>query len=54
MIRNVTIKVAGSIRLSREDKIKDESNNITNQKEIIYSYIKNNKEFKRIDFYIDG
>ena len=46
-------KVAGYVRLSREDKIKDESNSITNQKAIINSYIKNNNEFKLIDFYID-
>ena len=46
-------KVAGYVRLSKEDKIKDESNSITNQKAIIKSYIKNNSEFKFIDFYID-
>lgn len=32
-------KVAGYIRLSKEDKIKDESNSVTNQKAIIESYI---------------
>ena len=41
------------IRLSKEDKIKDESNSITNQKAIINSYIRNNNEFELIDFYID-
>ena len=46
-------KVAGYVRLSKEDKIKDESNSITNQKSIIKSYIKNNSEFEFIDFYID-
>ena len=46
-------KVAGYIRLSKEDKIKDESNSITNQKDIINSYIKNNDEFELTDFYID-
>jgi len=46
-------KVAGYVRLSKEDKIKDESNSITNQKAIIKSYIKNNSEFEFIDFYID-
>lgn len=46
-------KVAGYIRLSKEDKIKDESNSVTNQKEIIDSYIKKNKDLKLIDFYID-
>ena len=46
-------KVAGYVRLSKEDKIKDESNSITNQKDIINSYIKNNDEFELTDFYID-
>lgn len=46
-------KVAGYIRLSKEDKIKDESISVTNQKEIIDSYIKKNKDLKLIDFYID-
>ena len=32
-------KVAGYIRLSKEDKIKDESNSVTNQKLIITSNI---------------
>ena len=32
-------KVAGYIRLSKEDKIKNESNGVTNQKLIITSYI---------------
>ena len=32
-------KVAGYIRLSKEDKIKDESNSVTNQKLIITSHI---------------
>lgn len=46
-------KVAGYNRLSKEDKIKDESNSITNQKTIINSYIKNNSDFELIGFYID-
>lgn len=46
-------KVAGYVRLSKEDKIKDESNSITNQKAIINSFIKNNNEFELTDFYID-
>ena len=41
-------KVAGYIRLSKEDKIKDESNSVTNQKLIITSYIKKNEDFKKI------
>ncbi len=47
-------KVAGYVRLSKEDKIKDESNSITNQKEIITSYIKKNEDLELIDFYIDN
>ena len=46
-------KVAGYIRLSKEDKIKDESNSVTNQKAIIKSYIKNNKDLELAYFYID-
>ena len=37
-------KVAGYIRLSKEDRIKDESNSVTNQKLIIASYIKKNED----------
>lgn len=48
-----TFKVAGYIRLSKEDKIKDESNSVTNQKAIIESYIKDNKDLEFYDFYID-
>ena len=33
-------KVAGYVRLSKEDKIKDESNSITNQKAIIKIKVK--------------
>lgn len=46
-------KVAGYIRLSKEDKIKDESNSVTNQKLIITSYIENNTDLELFDFYID-
>ena len=46
-------KVAGYVRLSKEDKIKDQSNSITNQKAIINFFIKNSNEFELIDFYID-
>ena len=45
--------VAGYIRLSKEDKIKDESNSVINQKEIITSYINKNEDLELIDFYID-
>lgn len=46
-------KVAGYIRLSKEDKIKDESNSVTNQKAIIDSYVKKNEDLELIEFYID-
>ena len=46
-------KVAGYIRLSKEDRIKDESNSVTNQKLIIASYIKKNEDLELFDFYID-
>lgn len=46
-------KVAGYIRLSKEDKIKDESNSVTNQKSIIDLYVKKNEDLELIDFYID-
>ena len=46
-------KVAGYIRLSKEDKIKDESNSVVNQKAIINSYIKKNEDLEFVDFYID-
>ena len=43
-------KVAGYIRLSKEDKIKNESNSVTNQKLIITSYIEKNKDLELFDF----
>lgn len=46
-------KVVGYIRLSKEDKIKDESNSVTNQKLIIDLYVKKNENLELIDFYID-
>lgn len=46
-------KVAGYIRLSKEDKIKDESNSVTNQKLIINSYIRKNDDLELFDFYVD-
>lgn len=39
-------KVAGYIRLSKEDKIKDESNSVANKKIIINSYIKNSGDLE--------
>ena len=41
-------KVAGYIRLSKEDRIKDETNSVTNQKLIITSYIKKNEDLELI------
>lgn len=46
-------KAAEYIRLSKEDKIKDESNSVTNQKLIITSYIKENNDLEFYDFYIN-
>ena len=46
-------RVAGYIRLSKEDKIKDESNSVTNQKLIITSFVEKNEDLELIDFYID-
>ena len=46
-------KVSGYIRLSKEDKIKDESNSVTNQKAMIDSYVKKNEDLELIEFYID-
>ena len=39
-------KVAGYIRLSKEDRIRDESNSVTNQKLIINSYIRKNDDLE--------
>ena len=46
-------KVAGYIGLYKEDKIKDESNSVTNQKSIIASFVERNEDLELIDFYID-
>ena len=46
-------KTAGYIRLSKEDRIKDESNSVTNQKAIIDSYVKKSEDLELVDFYID-
>ncbi len=44
-------KVAGYLRISKEEK--EQTNSIANQKQIINSYIKNKKDFKLVDYYID-
>ena len=45
--------VAAYLRLSSDDGDKAESNSIGNQRSIINQYIKQNKEFKNIEYYID-
>ena len=47
-------KVAAYLRLSKEEFGNEkESNSITNQKLIIDNYLKEHKEYKLIDYYID-
>lgn len=41
------------IRLSQEDGDKEESNSVTNQRELINSYISEDKELNVYDYYID-
>ena len=41
------------MRLSSDDGDKEESNSITNQKELINFYLKKEKDFKIKDYYID-
>ena len=41
------------IRLSQEDGDKEESNSVTNQRELINSYISEDKELNLYDYYID-
>ena len=45
--------VAAYLRLSSDDGDKAESNSIGNQRSIINQYIKQNKEFKNVEYYID-
>ena len=45
--------VAVYLRLSSDDGDKEESNSITNQKELINFYLKKEKDFKIKDYYID-
>lgn len=48
------IKVAAYLCLSKEEfSNENKSNNITNQKLIIDNYLKEHKEYKLIDYYID-
>ena len=45
--------VAGYVRLSKEDKIKDESNSVTNQKAIMESYIEKNEDLELFSQILD-
>ena len=50
----MTYKVAAYIRLSNEEYSNEkESNSITNQKLIIDNYLKEHREYKLVDYYID-
>ena len=50
----MTYKVAAYHRLSKEEYNNEkESNSITNQKLIIDNYLKEHREYKLIDYYID-
>ena len=50
----MTYKVAAYLRLSKEEYSNEkESNSITNQKIIIDNYLKEHREYKLIDYYID-
>ncbi len=46
-------KVAGYIRLSKEDGDKTESDSIGNQRKLIIYYLKNKDEFVLYDIYIE-
>ena len=47
-----TVKVALYLRLSRDDGDKNESNSITNQRNILISYVEQIPEFKIEDIYV--
>ena len=50
----MTYKVAAYIRLSKEKYSNEkESNSIANQKLIIDNYLKEHREYKLVDYYID-
>lgn len=50
---NMVFKVAMYIRLSREDGDKEESSSVTNQRDIITRFIKENTNFVIVDEYVD-
>ena len=50
----MTYKIAVYLRLSKEEYSNEkESNSITNQKLIIDNYLKEHREYKLVDYYID-
>ena len=50
----MTYKVAVYLRLSKEEfNSEKESNSIINQRQIIDNYLKEHREYKLIDYYID-
>ena len=54
MENNKKIKVAAYLRLSKEEYNNEkESNSITNQRQIIDNYVKEHKEYKLVDYYVD-
>ena len=46
-------KVAGYLRLSKEDNENIESNSIVNQRELIDQYISSKEDLELVDYYID-
>lgn len=53
MIKISNWKVAGYLRLSKEDNENIESNGIVNQRELIYRYISSKEDLELVDYYID-
>ena len=50
----MTYKVAVYLRLSKEEYNNEkESNSIINQRQIIDNYVKEHKEYKLVDYYVD-
>ena len=50
----MTYKVAAYLRLSKEEfNSEKESNSIINQRQIIDNYLKEHKEYKLVDYYVD-
>ncbi len=45
--------LAAYLRLSKEDNENEESNSITNQKELIEQYIRHKSNLQLVDYYID-